>query len=576
MKRPRSFRACPALQALEPRGLLNGSLDATFGGDGRVLIDLPPREDGSPQLPTAFAAAIQADGKILVAGEDLHGQSFVVARLNTNGTLDASFGVGGATTIPIPGGVRGGEEILVRDDGKILIVGSTGGSTESFAIARLERDGTPDVTFDSDGVVVVGETSSVGGAALTPDGGILIGGERTRSMGATILVRLCADGSLDPSFGDGGRLGSDALPPRMRGIDALAVQFDGAIVVAATGLGGGLLEYAEGYLVARLGPSGSLDTRFGVAGMATIDFGVSGEVLHDLAIQADGKIVVAGEAGEGFAVARLGPDGTADVAFDGDGRAVIAFADTSAARSVAIDADGRVILAGFVNAAGVTGAFGWDFAVARLTSAGALDLSFSSDGRATVDFGESNAPRSDEAVAVALQAEDGKIVVMGSSDDVPGFRTEAPYMFAVARLKVVADGVDEPPIERDPPEKPIPRPRPRPFPDPRIHFFYGLSKRRRPHPSRSPELRGFRGGYPGTSRPAGSRRFGRGSRPSRRLRTPRKGWTLRPAWPRVRRGSGRCDEVGRRPGPPRRGRLGVFEAGFSRPAGPSSRGRWRA
>ncbi|KAJ3059905.1 hypothetical protein HK102_009765 [Quaeritorhiza haematococci] len=321
-------------------------------------------------------------------------------------------------------------------------------------------------------------------------------------MGATILVRLRADGSLDPSFGDGGRRGFNALPPGMRGIDALAVQSDGAIVVAATGLGGGLLEYAEDYLVARLGPSGSLDTRFGDAGLATIDFDVSGEVLHDLAIQADGRIVVAGQAGEGFAVARLGPDGTPDDGFDGDGRAVIAFADTSAARSVAIDADGRVILAGFVNAAGVTGAFGWDFAVAPQTTPGARDRALSWDGRATVEFGEKNAPRSDEAVAVVLQPEDGKIVVMGNSDDVPGFRSEAPYMFAVARLKVVPDTGNDPPINPGKPGRPgepgnpvktLPL-RPRPVPDPRIYFFYGLSKRRpavvsaplAPSPSPSP------------------------------------------------------------------------------------------
>jgi uncharacterized delta-60 repeat protein len=119
-----------------------------------------------------------------------------------------------------------------------------------------------------------------------------------------------------------------------------------------------------------------------------------------VAIQSNGKIVVAGYAGGDFALARYNPNGSLDPTFSGDGKQMTDFGRFDGANGMAIQPDGRIVAAGF--------ALNGDFGLARYKPNGALDLTFSGDGKQTTDFGGG----SDGASGVALQG-DGKIVAVG-------------------------------------------------------------------------------------------------------------------------------------------------------------------
>ena len=254
------------------------------------------------------------------------------------------------------------------------------------------------------------------------------------------IVRLNPDGTLDPTFGGGGRrlLGFDLFAaPSQDEANAVAVQGTGEIVIAGT------VDNALGvdFAVARLNPDGSIDGTFNAGGFSpgrrVISFNLGGgdaDHCRDLAIQPGGRIVLAGDAERGggnvdYGLARLNPDGTLDTTFDGDGRQVVPFdlgsGNVDRARALALQPDGRIVVVGAVTTAAPGDS---DFGVARLNPDGTLDTTFSGDGRQTVAFnlGGSNV---DRATDVAVQ--DGRIVVVGSAER----NAAGDNDFAVVRLR---------------------------------------------------------------------------------------------------------------------------------------------
>jgi uncharacterized delta-60 repeat protein len=202
-------------------------------------------------------------------------------------------------------------------------------------------------------------------------------------------------GDLDTTFsGDGKRAigfgGTDAA-------QALLVQPNGRIVVAG---GGGP---ANSFCVARLRPNGAFDTTFGSGGKRRIDFGGDSERALGAALQTDGKIVLAGDSDFRVAVARLNPNGSLDKTFSGDGRKTFSWGPISRATAVLVLPNGKLLLGGF------SGPEGGNMQAARLNPGGALDTSFGTSGKATVDFGGD-----DFGVAMARQA-NGRILLAGRS-----------------------------------------------------------------------------------------------------------------------------------------------------------------
>jgi uncharacterized delta-60 repeat protein len=114
----------------------SGNLDPSFSGKSTVAADF-----GSAAL--ASAVALQANGKIVLAGDD--GKDFAVARFQPGGTLDTTFGPGGKRTVSFPNATTTGTAMALQPDGKVVVVGYIGaGTAASGAVVRLQGDSKTD------------------------------------------------------------------------------------------------------------------------------------------------------------------------------------------------------------------------------------------------------------------------------------------------------------------------------------------------------------------------------------------------------------------------------------------------
>jgi uncharacterized delta-60 repeat protein len=348
------------------------------------------------------------------------------------GDLDPTFGIAGKVTTDFIG-YNSAVDVAVQRDDKIIVVGNTGGFPASnFLVARYHSDGSLDTSFGDGGKVVTdfGGFEAATALALQQDGKIVVAGIACAASDEVLrgcdfaVARYNGDGSPDASFGNSGKVTTDVLSNHSGVASAVAVQRDGRIVVAGRANSSTSTDFA----LVRYNSDGSLDVHFGNAGKVTTDFRSADEV-RAIALQRDGKIVAAGTTSSGadndFALARYRTDGSLDPSF-GDGGKVITdfFGDSSeAASDVAIQANGRIVVVGTVR---INGTFGSDFLVARYRSDGTLDRSFGDGGKVTTEFGGFSV--FSEGAAVVLQA-DGRLVVAGSA-----FGTDdAISVFALAR-----------------------------------------------------------------------------------------------------------------------------------------------
>jgi uncharacterized delta-60 repeat protein len=282
----------------------DGSLDTTFGNGGKVTTDLGG-------FDAAFGVALQADGKIVAAGQGGAGGGFALARYNADGSLDPSFGSGGEVTTHFTGGVEVAIAVAIQLDGKIVVTGQTfSGGFQQFALARYNADGSLDTTFGSGGILMTdfGLGSGFGGAlVIQPDGKVVAAGRAGTDF---VLARYNGDGSPDASFGSGGMVTTDFGGAAFDAAFGVALQPNGKIVAA-----GGTFSFPSAdFALARYKADGSLDPSFGTGGKVTTDFGAF-DVASAVALQADGKIIAAGQGGAGsdFALARYLGDTSAIV-----------------------------------------------------------------------------------------------------------------------------------------------------------------------------------------------------------------------------------------------------------------------
>jgi len=322
-----------------------GDLDTTFNGTGKSRVALPGDDNGS-------ALAVQADGKRVVAGYSLDGakSAFLVIRYNTDGSPDTSFGIGGKVLTDV--GSNGGEAkaVKIQADGKIVVAGDSVNSTNGFfpnrfTIVRYNSDGSLDMSFGSGGkvITVVGaHTAEAYGLAIQTDGKLVVVGTAVNNSSDNdfAVVRYNSDGSLDVSFNVDGI----ALTP-IEGNDkahAVTIQSDDKIVAAGYASGGSGSHFA----VVRYNSNGSLDNSFDLDGktITPIGIGSGNSVANAVAIQLGNnaqpdKIVVVGDqiASNDCAVARYNSNGSLDTTFDSDGKLTIdirGFSDSCKAVSV--------------------------------------------------------------------------------------------------------------------------------------------------------------------------------------------------------------------------------------------------
>ncbi|PRD66257.1 hypothetical protein [Malikia granosa] len=375
----------------------DGTLDTSFGADGNsdgtpdgvVNLDLGASSDD------AKAVAIQADGKIVVAGNStpVGGSSNVVlARLNANGTLDKTFGADGnadgtpdgVVQLSFGAGDDAVDAIAIQKDGKIVVAGDTTsntGGSQNMVVARVNADGSLDASFGAgtadgtpDGVVSLSlgaGNDEAKAVVIQADGKIVIAGNTVGSDGSSniAVARLKGDGSLDATFGAGN---ADGTPDGVVAVSlsngndkakAVALQADGKILVGGVTIGA---DKSSNVAVARLNSDGTLDASFGAGtadgtpdGAVAVSFGNGDDKLKGLVVQADGKILVAGSntAADGSTnavVARLNSNGSLDGSFgqdssDGTPDGVVSLSlgsGNDSAEAIALQADGKILIAG--------------------------------------------------------------------------------------------------------------------------------------------------------------------------------------------------------------------------------------
>jgi uncharacterized delta-60 repeat protein len=378
-----------------------GVLDTSFNfPNGFIIQPIGSSDDvGSP-------LAIQSDGKILLGGYcNTNNDDFCIARFNSDGTLDNSFGSNGIVIQPIGSSDDNGDSLAIQPDGKILLGGHCyNGSNYNFCITRFNSNGTLDTSFGTKGKIIqpIGSDSDFGDSlAIQPDGKILLGGSCLNVSNSDFCIaRFNSNGTIDTTFGSSGKvilpIGSDDDYEH-----SLAIQPDGKIL-----LGGRCsIEGYYDFCIARFNSDGTLDTTFGSNGIVIQPIGSRDDFGISLAIQPDGKILLGGYCGYNFCIARFNSDGTLDTSFGSSGKVIQPIGPSyDYGFSLAIQPDGKILLGGRCH-----NGSNYDFCIARFNSNGTLDTSFGSSGKVIQPIGSSH----DWGRSLVIQP-DGKILLGGS------------------------------------------------------------------------------------------------------------------------------------------------------------------
>ena len=394
---------------------VDGSLDTSFGGDGIVTTAV----SGS-WGDRAYAVSVLPDNKVVAAGhvyvDGDRKHDFALVRYNDDGSLDTSFGDGGIVTTRFGDSNEAAQHaraMAVAPDGTIVVAGyvESSSSGDDFMVARYNRNGSMDATFSG----AAGRSFSIGAGtaddrveavAVAPDGKITLAG---RAGNDFAVARLTEHGNFDTGFDTDGKVTTDFGS----GADhayAMAIAADGTITVAGSSHNGTDTDFAA----ARYTPDGSLDTTFSSDGKATINIS-GGDIARAAALDSTGNVLLAGHrggdgTGADFALAALDADGNRLSAFDTPGWTATGLAGGSndRARAVAIGPSGKIMVAG------IKGASAPDLVLARYAVDGSLDASFGSGGTVT---GEFDASTHSWVTDVAVNAVDGKIVVVGRNEE---------------------------------------------------------------------------------------------------------------------------------------------------------------
>jgi len=363
-----------------------------YSNDNDILIksfDLTTLNDIPNDYATLFRTensneiirhvAQQADGSLLFVGSNIKdgNSSIQVTRISTDGSLDANFGMQGQVNVANNGYWDTGQDIVVLENGNILISGTRKAEdVTDFIVVRLNSDGTIDTSFANNGTAVI-------------------------------------------DFGDSSDFAKSMI-----------VQDDGSIVVAGfSDNGGDLSDYSKtnDFAMVRLLQGGSLDESFGQSGYVLTDFGDS-DYASEVIVQTDGKILVAGFSymfPEGYPVdfpamllARYNTNGTLDTTFGSNG---YTFHNSGIrnehGKAIALTPEGQILMTGDVYVGAKTSSNNlstngdYDIGIIRFNTDGSLDESFGNNGLITIDA------QGNESVE-NIHVKDDQIIVTGYSDKV--------------------------------------------------------------------------------------------------------------------------------------------------------------
>ena len=410
--------------------VIDGTLDATFVGnnesignngnlnDGRFVTKFTI--DGESVQSRVNEVLLQSDNKIIAIGSA--GNQFALARYNTNGTLDTTFGTGGKVTTSFGRSEDGAYSGVIDGDGKIVVGGEKGALDRDFALARYNTDGTLDTSFGENGKVTTkvrrgSVRESVRKLLLLSDGKLLAGGF---SNNDPVIIRYNADGSVDNSFGSDGRIILTAFS-NTESVSGLIELSDKKIIVGALARGN--------IALLRLNANGTLDTTFGDQGIVWWGGVVSQRLwaLHELEGE---KFVAVGNDGQDMLAVQFANDGTLDTTFGESGAIRIDAGAADTAFGVDVQKDGKIVVAGHTHRPNDSNVFlTGRLALARINTDGTLDDTFGSEGVLVAPVSEGPSA----AFSLIVQP-DGKIVAAG----------RASNNFALARFASSPPGTTKP------------------------------------------------------------------------------------------------------------------------------------
>jgi uncharacterized delta-60 repeat protein len=364
----------------------DGSLDPVFGKGGFVILP-------SNRNEKAFAMELEPDGKIVVAGymESPSSHDVAVVRLNTDGSLDMSFGKSGKVTTRFGQSYARAFGVFVQPDGKIVVVGHSNNRVKGFdfSAVRYNPDGTLDLSFGKQGIAetVFGTQNNGGQAgALQSDGKIIVVGQYSDGVNASAaLMRYKPNGILDETFGRAGKV-ITPYPKQTSSASRVVIQPNGKIIAAG-------YAYRDISLtslaLSRYLPNGTADLSFGVGGKLITPGSDGASVdLSALRLAADGKIIAAGKLTidyqDRFFIRRYEIDGKPDLAFGHEGSVATACTEYGKCEihALAVQSDGRIVAVGFSELDSHR-----QFAIARYKADGSLDTSFGREGMVMTSLG---------------------------------------------------------------------------------------------------------------------------------------------------------------------------------------------
>lgn len=401
----------------------DGTLDLSFGSGGKVITSINSGED------KARSVSLQNDGKIVVVGftyNPVFGYDFACVRYNSDGSLDNTFGTNGKVSYDLQAGSDDkAYSVDIQMDGKIVIAGySDDGSDRAGAVIRLNTNGTLDNTFNSTGKVLTNFTIYNSNPRTDVfrvvkihhvTGNIVVGGEciwnSDESRG--IFARYTSSGQLDTTFADNGKLIDLPFPESnsigfMFSIEDLKIKSNGKITAIGWSdiPGNGSLLYARQY-VCRLNSNGTLDTTFSTDGFSSNSFTTSDNKSYSILLNPDDTSIYSGSSRWSSTDYKY-YFGTVSGGGTVSSKGFIDFSPNTIdlCYGIAKASDGKILLSGssINNSANAS-----TFSMMRANTDYTIDTTFGTNGLVNTDFGTNSYS---ESFDIAVQPDD-KIILVG-------------------------------------------------------------------------------------------------------------------------------------------------------------------
>jgi len=415
----------------------DGGLDTTFGTGGKVITSINSGSD------IAYSVVLQSDGKILVAGtttNTITGKDFLCLRYNTNGTLDTSFGNAGVFTSDLQTGSDDvAYSLALQADGKIILAGySDDGSNKNAAILRLNTNGSIDTTFGNSGKTltdfIANRANEIKVVKINPlTGTIVVGGKSatTATNSQMIIARYTSTGLIDTTFGTSGiatisnssTIGAGTYSPV---IEDLVIKSNGKITAVGWYEQQGL-NWSANIYTCRLNSNGTFDTTYSTDGVNYFNGVFNGnDKAFSLLLNSDDSFVVGGSSdisSQNYAFAIYGITSAGALATPtAQNQRTIGFGALDISMNYDLERD---LLNKFVTVGSTGTSSAKSFAVARINVDYTIDNTFGTSGKVVTTFGSNSL---NEAFDSVVQS-DNKIIAVGySGNDIAIARYNSAYL----------------------------------------------------------------------------------------------------------------------------------------------------